>query len=329
MRAVRCNAYGDPRALVVEEVEEPLAGPGQVVVEVTAAAANFPDVLLVADRYQVHVPVPFTPGSEMAGTVVSVGPGVDGWTAGDRVSGASLVGAFAERVVVPATALRPVPPALDLALAAASGVAHRTAIFALRAVGRLHAGEWLVVLGAAGGVGLAAVELGAALGAKVVAAASSPAKLEICEKKGASALVDYSAGSLKERVKEITGGGADVVVDPVGGPLAEEVLRATRWGGRFVSVGFASGEIPRIPLNLVLLKGVIVTGFTMEGLAHHQPADAAAADAELTRLLASGRVVPYVSARYRLEDAAQALLDLSERRAIGKVLVEPGAAVRG
>jgi len=323
VRAVRCNAYGDPRSLSVEEIDEPVAGPGQVVVEVGAASVNFPDVLLVADRYQVHVPVPFTPGSELAGTVVRVGDGVDRWKIGDRVSGATLVGAFAERAVVPAAALRPVPATLDLGLAAASGIAHRTAFFAVRSVGRIGAGEWLVVLGAAGGVGLAAVEIGAALGARVLAAASSPEKLDLCREKGAAAVVDYSLEPLRDRVKEITGGGADVVVDPVGGPYSEQALRATRWGGRFVSVGFASGEIPRIPLNLVLLKGVVVTGFTMEGLAANRADDVTRDEADLTRMLESGRLVPHVSARYRLEEAGEALLDLSLRRAIGKVLIEP------
>jgi len=323
VRAVRCNAYGDPRSLSVEEIDEPVAGPGQVVVEVGAASVNFPDVLLVADRYQVHVPVPFTPGSELAGTVVRVGDGVDRWKIGDRVSGATLVGAFAERAVVPAAALRPVPATLDLGLAAASGIAHRTAFFAVRSVGRIGAGEWLVVLGAAGGVGLAAVEIGAALGARVLAAASSPEKLDLCREKGAVAVVDYSLEPLRDRLKEITGGGADVVVDPVGGPYSEQALRATRWGGRFVSVGFASGEIPRIPLNLVLLKGVVVTGFTMEGLAANRADDVARDEADLTRMLESGRLVPHVSARYRLEEAGEALLDLSLRRAIGKVLIEP------
>jgi len=325
MRAVRCNQYGTPASLVVEEVPDPVAGEGQVVVEVAAAAVNFPDVLLVADRYQLHVPVPFTPGSELAGTVVSVGPGVADLSVGDRVMGATLVGAFAELVAMPASALERVAPSVDLHTAAAFGVAHRTAYHALRSVARARPGEWVVVLGAAGGVGLAAVELGTVIGTRVLAAASSPAKLDLCRAKGAAGVVDYRAEDLKARIKKITGGGADVVIDPVGGPLAEAALRAMRWGGRLVSVGFASGEIPRIPLNLVLLKGVVVTGFTMEGLARHQPDDVARDEAELRDLLASGRAVPYVSARYPLDEVARALGDLAERRAMGKVLVEPGA----
>lgn len=321
---MRCTRYGTPQDLVVEDLPEPVAGEGQVVVAVAAAAVNFPDVLLVADRYQIHVPVPFTPGSEFAGTVASVGPGVTTLEVGDRVMGATLVGAFAERLAVPASLLTVVAEGVDLAAAAAFGVAHRTAYHALRSVARVAPGEWVVVLGAAGGVGLATVELAGVLGARALAAASSPEKLALCARRGAEGLVDYSAEDLKVRIKEITGGGADVVIDPVGGRFAEEALRALRWGGRFVSVGFASGEIPRIPLNLVLLKGVFVTGFTMEGLARHQADDVARDEAEVAELLATGRVVPHVGARYALEQAPRALSDLAERRALGKVLVEPG-----
>lgn len=323
MRAVRCEQYGPPTSVVVAEVDDPVAGEGQVVVDVAAAAANFPDVLVVADQYQVSIPVPFTVGSEFAGTVREVGPGVEGLSVGDRVMGSCLFGAFADQVVVSTKALQPVDPDIDLITAAASGVAHRTAYHALRSFARVRPGEWVVVLGAAGGVGLAAVELATLLGARVVAAASTPAKLDLCMDRGAVAGVDYTSEDLKVRIKELTGGGADVVVDPVGGPAAEASLRALGWGGRFVTVGFASGEIPRIPLNLVLLKGVVVTGFTMGGFADHQPHDFTRDTAELTELYRSGRFTPHISARYPLEGAGQALLDLAERRALGKVLVVP------
>ena len=324
MRALRCNRYGSVDSLVVEDVPGPIPAEGQVVVDVAAAAVNFPDVLLVADQYQIHVPVPFTPGSEFAGTVSAVGEGVDGVAIGDRVMGSALIGAFAEQILVPASSVQPVDPAVDLRSAAASVVAHLTAYHALRSVGRVVPGDWVVVLGAAGGVGLAAIELGTVLGARMLAAASTPEKLALCLDKGAEAAIDYRTENLKERIKEITGG-AHMVIDPVGGPAAEQALRAMRWGGRFVSVGFASGEIPRIPLNLVLLKGVIVTGFAMEGLGRNQPEDVARDRAELLDLLASGRVVPHVSAVYPLEKADRALADLAERRATGKVLIDPSA----
>jgi NADPH2:quinone reductase len=248
---------------------------------------------------------------------------VEGLCVGDRVKGSTMFGAFAEQVVVPASSLLPVDPAVDLATAAASGVAHATAYHALRSVARVQPGEWVVVLGAAGGVGLAAVEFGAELGARIIAAASSAEKLALCLERGAEAAIDYGAEDLKTRLKQITGDGAHVVIDPVGGPSAEQALRALRWAGRFVTVGFASGEIPQIPLNLVLLKGVVVTGFTMEGFARHQAADQARDVAELADLARAGRATPYICATYPLERVDQALADLAERRAMGKVLVDP------
>ncbi len=323
MRAARCLEYGPPSSVVVVEMPDPVPRDGQVVVDVAAAAVNFPDVLLVADQYQIHIPVPFTVGSEFAGTVRAVGAGVEGVAVGDRVRGSTMFGAFAEQVVVPVSSLQPVDPAVDLATAAASGVAHSTAYHALRSVARVQPGEWVVVLGAAGGVGLAAVELGAELGARVVAAASSADKLALCLERGAESGIDYRTEDLKARIKEITADGAHVVIDPVGGPSAEQALRALRWGGRFVTVGFASGEIPRIPLNLVLLKGVVVTGFTMEGFARNQAEDRARDQVELAALTRAGRAVPHISATYPLEQTDRALSDLAERRATGKVLVDP------
>jgi len=328
MRALRCNAYGSPETLVVEDLPDPVPGEGEVVVDVAAAAANFPDVLLVADEYQIHIPVPFTPGSEFAGTVRVVGPGAEGVSVGDRVVGAAIAGAFAEQIAVPAASLHPVAALVDLRSAAAFGVAHRTSYLALRTVADVKPGDWVVVLGAAGGVGLAAVELAHILGARVLAAASTAEKLAVCVEKGADAIVNYETENLKERIKVITRAGADVVIDPVGGPWAEQALRAMRWGGRFVSVGFASGEIPRIPLNLVLLKGPVITGFTMSGLAQNRPDEVARDEAELWDLLATGKVAPHVGSAFTLEEGARALTELATRRATGKVLIEPAPPAR-
>jgi NADPH2:quinone reductase len=328
MRALRCNEYGSTDVLVMEDLPDPVPGEGEVVVDIVAAAANFPDVLLIADQYQISVPVPFTPGSEFAGVVRLVGPGVNGVAVGDRVTGASMIGAFAEQIVVPATSVHHVDDAVELRTAAAFGVAHRTAYLALRTVADVGPGDWVVVLGAAGGVGLAAVELAHLLGARVLAAASTEEKLAVCRDKGAEATVNYRTENLKERIKEITGGGADAVIDPVGGPWTEEALRSTKWGGRFVTVGFASGEIPRIPLNLVLLKGPVITGFTMQGIGLNRADDVARDEAELWQLLATGKVVPHVGAAFPLEEGAQALTELAERRATGKVLVEPATRAR-
>jgi NADPH:quinone reductase len=257
VRAAVCAAYGPPDVVRVEETAAP-ARPtpaGQVRVRVAVAAVNYPDVLLVADRYQVSVAPPFVPGSEFAGIVDEIGQGVNGFAVGDRVMGSAMVGAFAEGAVVPAAALRAVPAGMELTTAAAFGVAHRTAYHALRSVAGLRPGEHLVALGAGGGVGLATVQLGHELGATVTAVASSAEKLAVAAAYGASNLVQHTAQDLRQALRSSLPDGADVVVDPVGGRLSEPALRALRFGGRFVTVGYASGEIPRIPLNLVLLKG--------------------------------------------------------------------------
>jgi NADPH2:quinone reductase len=308
--------------VAVEEIDPPGLGPGQVRVRVEAAAVNFPDVLLVAGTYQLEVPPPFVPGSELAGEVVEVAGDVTAWHAGDRVFGSTLVGAFAEQAAVAATSLTRVPDGVDAASAAAFGVAHRTAHHVLRSVAELQPGDELVVLGAGGGVGLAAVQLGTLLGAGVTAVASTAEKLEAAKAFGATNLVDHRAGGLRAMLREVLPGGADVVVDPVGGELAEAALRSLRWGGRFVTVGYASGVIPRIPLNLVLLKGVKVLGFQFVDFAAHMPDALARNDAELVDLLASGQAYPHVGARFALDEAAAALRYVADGKAIGKVVLE-------
>lgn len=307
----------------MEDVEEPVVGSGQVVVDVQAAAVNLSDLLIMAGRYQRSMPPPFTPGSEFAGIVRRVGDGVTSVRPGTAVFGAAFVGAFAERIVVDADAVTPVPEGASLDEAAAFGVAYRTSYHALRSIAAVQPEEWVVVLGAAGGVGLAAVELAQHLGARVVAAASGPDKLDLCRARGAEAVVDYQREPLRDRIKELTGGGADVVVDPVGGRWSEQALRSLRWGGRFVVVGFASGEIPAIPLNLVLLKGVDVRGFEIGAFQERAPQSCERDRCELLHLFAGGQVHPHVSAVLPLEHGADALRLVADRRALGKVVIRP------
>jgi NADPH2:quinone reductase len=322
MRAAVCRTHGPPEVVELEELPSPTLGPGEVRVRIGAAAVNFPDVLLVAGEYQVSVPTPFVPGSEFAGVVTGVGDDVSELAIGDRVSGTALVGAFAEEIVVSPASLSPTPPGLDVQEAAAAGVAHRTSYHVLRSVARLRAGDELIVLGAGGGVGLAAVQLGAELGASVTAVASSEEKLKVAATNGAQHLVRHGQGDLRGALRELLPDGADVVVDPVGGDLAEPALRSLRWGGRFVTVGYASGTIPRIPLNLVLLKGVEVRGFQFVDFARHQPDDLHRNEEELRALFATGRVHPHIGATFGLDETAAALRLVADGGAIGKVVVD-------
>ena len=325
MRAARVLEYGPPQSVVVEDLPDPVAGPGQVVVDIHAAAVNFPDVLIVANQYQVSIPTPFVPGSEFAGIVSAVADDVQTVSIGDHVYGASFVGAYAERIAVSANSVTVVPDTVDLREAAAFSVAHTTAIHALRTIADVQPEETVLVLGAAGGVGLAAVELATLMGARVVAAASTDAKLDLCRRYGAVAGINYTTEDLKVRAKELTGGAADIVLDPVGGPYAEQALRATGWGSRYVVLGFASGEIPRIPLNLVLLKGVIVRGMEMRTITEHEPEQVARDQRELRDLFMTGQLHPHVSAVYPLTDTHLALQSMLDRTATGKVLIDPAA----
>jgi NADPH:quinone reductase len=323
VRAAVCPELGPPEVLRIEDVPSPAVGEGQVRVGVEVAAVNFPDVLLVAGTYQIPVEPPFVPGSELAGRILEVGPGVDHLVVGDAVVGTGLVGAFAEEAVLGAHAVHRWPEGVDVRTAAASGVTYRTAYHVLRSVARVQAGEQLVVLGAGGGVGSAAVELGAHLGAVVTAVASSPEKLDVARRLGATITIDHrSTGDLRQALRELLPAGADAVVDPVGGALSEPALRATRWGGRFVTVGFASGEIPRIPLNLVLLKGVQVLGFQFIDFATHAHDELARNETELAELLASGKVHPHIGATFGLDRTADALRLVADGKAVGKVLIE-------
>jgi NADPH2:quinone reductase len=310
MRAAFCRALGPPETVTVEDVAAPPLTDGAVRVRVEAASVNFPDVLIVAGEYQLKVEPPFVPGSEFAGVAVETG---------ERVFGSTLVGAFAEEVVVAPTSLTRVPDGVDAATAAAFGVAHRTAYHVLRSIAEVQPGETVIVLGAGGGVGMATVQLATQLGANVIAVASSDDKLAAARAMGAAHTVNYGAVDLRAALKEL---GGDVVVDPVGGDLSEPALRALRYGGRFVTVGYASGTIPRIPLNLVLLKGVHVLGFQFIDFATNRPDDRARDEAELLALLAEGKATPHIGARFALEDAPKALRYVADGHAIGKVILD-------
>jgi NADPH:quinone reductase len=322
MRAIVCRRYGPPEDLELADLPDPAPGPAEVLVDVHAAAANFADALLVANAYQVSMELPFVPGSELAGEVLAVGPGLVDLKEGDLVFGTAFKGAFAERAVLAAGQVTKMPADTGFAAAAAFGVAYRTAYHALRSVAEVRPGDWVVVLGAAGGVGLAAVDIARELGARVVAAASGQEKLALCGKRGATHLIDYTAEDLKTRIRELTEGGAHAVIDPVGGAAAEQALRSVRWGGTFVTLGYASGTIPKIPLNLVLLKGVTVKGMEIRTFGQHQPELERRDREELLGLFAAGRLRPHIGARFPLEDAAAALRYVADRRALGKVVID-------
>jgi NADPH:quinone reductase len=319
MRAAVCPVYGLPDVVRIDERPSPTVAPGQVRVKVGAAAVNFPDVLLIANEYQISVPPPFVPGSEFAGVIAETGDGTDGFAVGDRVIGTGLYGAFAEEVVVPAAGLSRIPDEVDDRTAAAFGVAYRTAYHTLRSMARVQEGDELVVIGAGGGVGLAAVQLGVQLGASVTAIASSAEKLDAAAGYGAKHLINHKSGDLRSALRDAVPGGADVVIDPVGGELSEPALRSLGRGGRFITVGFASGAIPRIALNLVLVKGVHVLGFQFQDV---PPDEFARNEEELRGHLVSGRVLPHIGAVYPLAETVAALRHVADGRAIGKVLID-------
>jgi len=323
MRAVVCKEFGPPEMLAIETLEDPVPGPGEVVVEVRAAALTFPDTLIIEDRYQFKAKPPFVLGNEVAGVVSAVGAGVEGFAVGDAVVGGRGTGGFAERIALPASALRPLTAGLDFAEATGFGYAYGTGYYGLRYCGDLKPGETLLVLGAAGSVGLAAVELGKLLGARVIAAAGSAEKLALCRERGADETIDYDREDLKQRAKELTGGrGVDVVYDPIGGDHAEQALRAIAWRGRFLVIGFTAG-IPRMPLNLTLLKGCAIVGVFWGGASRQEPELFHKMTEELEAFAAAGKLHPLISRRYRLEEVPRALRDMLDRKMQGKAVVEP------
>lgn len=329
MRAAVCPEHGAPEVVRVEDVPAPTLASGEVRVAVRAASLNFPDVLIVANEYQMKREPPFVLGSEFAGAITELSDGVTEWSVGDRVSGTLFVGAFAEELAVAAGSLTRIPDGVTDRDAAAFGVAHRTAYHSLRSVASLQPDEELVVLGAGGGVGLATVQLGALLGATVTAVASSAGKLDAAKACGATHLVNHRDDDLRGALRAVLPGppraGSDVVIDPVGGDLAEPALRSLRYGGRFVTVGYASGVIPRIPLNLVLLKGIHILGFEFGAFMSHQTDVMHRNERELQDLLASGKVAPHIGATFSLDDVVAALRLVADGRAVGKVVLDIGS----
>jgi len=323
MRAVVCSEFAPIDRLQVEERPDPSPGPGKVVVAVRAAGVNFVDGLFVQGRYQIKPPLPFTPGGEVAGDVVAVGDGVTGLAVGDRVLAMPWLGGFASHVEVGAAGVTPIPGALSYGQAAALVQSYGTMLFSLTRRTHLAAGEWVLVLGAGGGVGLAAIDVATHLGARVIAAASSPEKLEAARAAGAEATIAYETEDLKARAREISGGGVDVVVDPVGGRFAEEALRALGWMGRYLVIGFAGGDIPHLPANQVLLNNRTVVGVDWGAWTIRDPEGNRALLSELLELAGSGAVHPVEPTPYPLDDVVRALTDLQERRAAGKVVLVP------
>ncbi len=322
VKAVLCKQYGPPETLVVEELPSPRAGPGEAVVSVKAASVNFPDVLIIQNKYQFKPPLPFSPGSELAGVVKEVGAGVRSVRPGDKVMAFTTYGAFAEEVKTEAARLLPIPEGMDFKSAAAFVLTYGTSDHALRDRGALRAGETLLVLGAAGGVGLAAIEIGKALGARVIACASSGEKLAVCREHGADATINYAAEDLRERIKSLTEGrGVEVIYDPVGGAYSEPAFRSIAWRGRLLVVGFAAGEIPKLPLNLALLKGASVVGVFWGDFARREPKAFAGSIAQLGLWFREGKLRPHVSKIYPLEKAADALRLMAARQVKGKVVL--------
>lgn len=332
MKALICNSYGPPETLEVGELDAPKAKKGQVVLEVAAAAVNFPDVLIIQNKYQAQHTPPFAPGSEVSGTIIELGEGVEKWKIGDKVIAACGIGGMAEKVVADASRCQPIPNGMNLSQAAAFLMTYGTSYHALKDRAELKAGETLLVMGAAGGVGLAAVELGKAMGARVIAATSSEEKNQTCLDAGADEAFCYPKGALSreqqkefsEKIKNLTNGaGADVVYDPIGSDYAEPALRSTAWRGRYLVIGFAAGDIPKIPLNLALLKGCQIVGVFWGAFTMHQPADSQRNLEKLAEMFEQGKIKPFVSKTYKLSEGKEALIDMASRKVRGKIVVLP------
>jgi len=323
MRAVLCKQFGPPETLVVEDIPALSPARGEVVVRVKAAGVNFPDSLIIQNKYQLKAPLPFSPGGEFAGVVSAVGEGVTRFAPGQAVIGWTGWGAFAEEIAVAHERLLPMPEGMPFDVGGSFLMTYGTCYHALHDRGQLKAGETVLVLGAAGGIGMAAVEIAKALGARVIAAASSAEKLRACREHGADETIDYQTEDLRERLKALTGGSVDVVCDPVGGRWTEPALRSVAWRGRFIVLGFASGEIPKIPLNLPLLKGFSIVGVFWGDFTRREPANAERDLHDLVALYRARKIRPLVHGRYALEETKDALHALMERKVKGKVVIVP------
>jgi NADPH2:quinone reductase len=322
MKAVLCKQFGPPESLVVEELPSPKAGPGEVVVSVKAASLNFPDVLIIQDKYQFKPPRPFAPGHEFAGDITELGEGVTGYKAGDRVIGMIGHGGYATEAVVDQGSLLPMPKNMSYEDGAAFTMTYGTSYYALKQRSSYKPGETLLVTGASGGVGLTAVELGALMGLKVIAAVGSDEKMEVCRKYGATMFVNYSKEKMRDKVKELTGGnGADIIYDAVGGDAFDESVRCIAWYGRLLVVGFAAGRIPSLPANLALLKSCDVRGVFYGAWRGREPVEARKNFDEMLAWYAEGKLKPHISMTFPLEKGPDAMNALLSRKATGKVVL--------
>lgn len=323
MKAVICQHFGPPDQLLLSDVPRPVATKGQVVIRVEACGVNFPDTLIIEGKYQFKPPFPFSPGGEVSGTITEVGEDVSHLKVGDAVFSLTGHGGFAEEVVANAATTLPMPPTMDFVTAASTMYTYGTSYHALKDRANLQPGETLLVMGAAGGVGLAAVQLGVLMGARVIAAASSEEKLAVCRSMGATETINYTTDNLRDRIKELTAGaGVDVVYDPVGDRYAEPAIRSLAWKGRYLVVGFAAGEIPSIPLNLALLKGASIVGVFWGAFAQREPKTSMQNVNQIMTWIESGRLRQHIYKVYTLAEAPDALRDLMERRVVGKAVIK-------